>query len=236
VDSPREDSSACNMSQNVRRLSYSIRYFRSILSDTGVCRRILIKFPNIKFHKNSFSGSRFATSEETDTTKLIGAFFQLLFANAGPMCYAVSLFLYCVPLLTLQKLLLYGVLVHVCGVRQCLWTAATNGPIVYPPDDKPIRVWRPAGWYWQGKTKELEEKPVPVPLWLLQIRSISLHCYKLFISKVIGYVSHKFCDVSLKCNAAYMINRRWEPSGRSLVEVAYTVPEVRTASSNAIRS
>jgi hypothetical protein len=50
--------------------------------------------------------------------------------------------------------------VRVDGVRLCLWTAATKGPIVHPPGD--IWVWRATvEWYWQGKT---EEKPAPVPL------------------------------------------------------------------------
>jgi hypothetical protein len=41
-------------------------------------------------------------------------------------------------------------------------TAATNGPIVHPPDD--IRLRRATvEWYWQAKTEELGWKPVPVP-------------------------------------------------------------------------
>jgi hypothetical protein len=40
---------------------------------------------------------------------------------------------------------------------------ATNGHIVHPQDD--IWVWRMmVEWYWQGKTEEHREKPVPVPL------------------------------------------------------------------------
>jgi hypothetical protein len=32
-----------------------------LLTDTGLCRNILIKLPNIKFHENSFSDSRIVT-------------------------------------------------------------------------------------------------------------------------------------------------------------------------------
>jgi hypothetical protein len=53
------------------------------------------------------------------------------------------------------------------GVRLCLWTAATNGPVIHLQDD--MWVWRPVEWYRQGKTEELWDKPVPVPLCLLQI-------------------------------------------------------------------
>jgi hypothetical protein len=71
----------------------------------------------------------------------------------------------------------FVVIVHVDRVRLCLWTAAINGPILHPPDD--IWVWRATvGWYWQGKTEELGEKPVPEPLcspqipyWLTQART-----------------------------------------------------------------
>jgi hypothetical protein len=49
--------------------------------------------------------------------------------------------------------------VYVDGVRRCLWTAATSSPIVRPSD---IRVWRTVvEWYWQGKTEENREKPIP---------------------------------------------------------------------------
>jgi hypothetical protein len=47
-------------------------------------------------------------------------------------------------------------------LRLRLWTADINGHIVHPPDDMS---WRATvEWYWQGKTEELGEKPVPVPL------------------------------------------------------------------------
>jgi hypothetical protein len=53
--------------------------------------------------------------------------------------------------------------VHVDGVRLCLGTAASNGPIVHPPDD--MLVWRAmVECYWQGITEELGKNPVPVPL------------------------------------------------------------------------
>jgi hypothetical protein len=55
------------------------------------------------------------------------------------------------------------VVIHVDGVRLCLCMAATNGPIVRPPED--AWVWRTmVEWYWNGKPEELLEKPVPVPI------------------------------------------------------------------------
>jgi hypothetical protein len=54
------------------------------------------------------------------------------------------------------------VLIHVDGVRRCLWTAATNGPIVDPPGY--ILAWRVmVESYWQGKPQELRGKPAAVP-------------------------------------------------------------------------
>jgi hypothetical protein len=60
---------------------------------------------------------------------------------------------------------LLGRFVNFDGVRLRLLTAATNRytSIVHLPYD--IWVWRTTvEWYWQGKTEELGEKPVPVPL------------------------------------------------------------------------
>jgi hypothetical protein len=54
--------------------------------------------------------------------------------------------------------------VYADGVRLCLWTAATNRPILHLPDGN-ILIWRTTmEWEWQGKTQEIREKPVPVPL------------------------------------------------------------------------
>jgi len=45
---------------------------------------------------------------------------------------------------------------HVSGVRLGLWTAATNGDIVHPSDDR--WGWRDAlEWYWQGKPNNSEK-------------------------------------------------------------------------------
>jgi hypothetical protein len=44
-----------------------------------------------------------------------------------------------------------------------LWTAASNGHIVHPPDDMWVHSIM-VEWYWQGNPEELGEKPVPVPV------------------------------------------------------------------------
>jgi hypothetical protein len=45
--------------------------------------------------------------------------------------------------------------VHVDKATLCLWTAATNGPVVNSPGD--TWIWRTTmGWYWQGKPKNSE--------------------------------------------------------------------------------
>jgi hypothetical protein len=48
------------------------------------------------------------------------------------------------------------------GVRWCLWTATTNGPIVHPPDEC-LSMESHGGMVLTGETEELGE-PVPVPL------------------------------------------------------------------------
>jgi hypothetical protein len=59
-------------------------------------------------------------------------------------------------------LLLIDWFIYYYGVRLRLWTAATNGHI-HPPDK--IWVWRTmVEYYWQGKTKDIGEKPIPGPL------------------------------------------------------------------------
>jgi hypothetical protein len=68
-------------------------------------------------------------------------------------------------LTTLRQLLLRRAIACYCcdGVRLCLCvTAAGNGPIVHPPDD--IWIWSSGWMILRGKTEELWEKPVPVPL------------------------------------------------------------------------
>jgi hypothetical protein len=55
------------------------------------------------------------------------------------------------------------VAVHVHRVRQYLWTVTTNGPIAHPQ----VMYEHEEPWkndYWQGKTEEFGEKPVPLPL------------------------------------------------------------------------
>jgi hypothetical protein len=65
--------------------------------------------------------------------------------------------------------------VHVDGVRRCLWTAPTNGPTVHPAGD--IWVWRATvEWWWQGKREQLGGKRIRVPLCLPQIPHNRLAC------------------------------------------------------------
>jgi hypothetical protein len=54
------------------------------------------------------------------------------------------------------------VVVHVDGVRLCLWAAATKRLLVHPPHD--IWVCSPSAIILNEETKKLGEKPVPVPL------------------------------------------------------------------------
>jgi hypothetical protein len=55
-----------------------------------------------------------------------------------------------------MKCYLFIVIVHVNGVRQCLWTAATNGPIIHSPGD--LWAWGAmVEWYWWGKLKNSEK-------------------------------------------------------------------------------
>jgi hypothetical protein len=63
---------------------------------------------------------------------------------------------------------IFIVVVNVDGMRLQLWTVATNWRVVHPPDN--IWSWRAtAKWHWQGKTKELGNKTVSVPLCQTQI-------------------------------------------------------------------
>lgn len=46
-----------------------------------MCWQILVKLPNIIFHKNKISGSQVLTCEQTDTVKLIRMFQKSLAVN-----------------------------------------------------------------------------------------------------------------------------------------------------------
>jgi hypothetical protein len=48
------------------------------------------------------------------------------------------------------------------GVRPCLWIASTSGPVIHPPND--IVSMESHSGIFDGKTEDLREKPVPVPL------------------------------------------------------------------------
>jgi hypothetical protein len=62
-----------------------------------------------------------------------------------------------------NKLFELLVVVHVDGVRLCLWTAATNRPVVHSRDD--IWVWTAMVEWYLDRTKpnNSEKKPVAVP-------------------------------------------------------------------------
>jgi hypothetical protein len=78
-------------------------------------------------------------------------------------------------------------------VTQCLWTAATNRPLVHPPCD--IWVQRATvGWCWQSKQGELGAKPAPVPfcLWRqyapLKRRSTSTWLHGATSQKTLNFI------------------------------------------------
>jgi hypothetical protein len=90
----------------------------------------------------------------------IGCFLQVL-RELRP-CSVCYMFRVCSSSLlsVLGKYRSNWVVVHVDGVRWCLWTAVTNRPIVHPPRD--ISVWSSImAWHWKIKAEEPGDKPVP---------------------------------------------------------------------------
>jgi hypothetical protein len=123
----------------------------------------------------------------------------LIFANGMPSVisskcnvklYRLCLWLYIVNLITLWQSSIKSF--HVNGARLCLWTAASNRPIIHPPDV--ILVLRAmVEWYWQGKTKEIR-KTCPIatlstinPTWTDPGTNLSLCGERL----VTNHLSHK---------------------------------------------
>jgi hypothetical protein len=55
--------------------------------------------------------------------------------------------------------------VHVDGVRLCLWTAATNGPIVYPPHKHSVMILTEENWRTWRKTGPSATLSTTNPTW-----------------------------------------------------------------------
>jgi hypothetical protein len=55
--------------------------------------------------------------------------------------------------------------VHVDGVRLCLWTAATNGPIVYPPHTHSVMILTEENWWTWRKTGPSATLSTTDPTW-----------------------------------------------------------------------
>lgn len=59
----------------------NVSYFHSTLTKSRLCREILVILPNIRFHRNSGSTSRYLAYGQTDITKLIEALLQISVAK-----------------------------------------------------------------------------------------------------------------------------------------------------------
>jgi len=92
----------------------------------------------------------------------------------------------------------------------------------HPPGD--IWVWRATvEWYWQGKTEELGEKPVPVPLWPPQIphgmtlgANPGLRCERPATNRLSYGIAWLFVRWDIFCDMEHAITVPWKMSARRI--------------------